>query len=147
MSRTNNYRMRNRRRRRRGAALVEFSLVAGIFFMLVFTAIELARVNMMRNLVQDAAYYAARKAIVPGASQQDAIAEAQRILGIVGTRNATITINNGSALGKSTEEVIVDVSVPLAANSLVLPHVVNKTAMTARAVMRTERYDNYFDGT
>ncbi len=131
------------RKARRGAATVEFAIVASVFFTMVFTAIELSRTNMMRNLTQDAAYYAARKAMVPGASRQDAVNEANKILALAGTRGAIVSINGGSELNRDTDQITVVVSVPMSANSILLPHVTQKPNLTATAVMRTERYENF----
>lgn len=141
--RLNRMRRNKNLRHRRGAAAVEFAIVASVFLTLVFTAIELSRANMIRNLAQDAAYYAARKAMVPGASRQDAVAEANKILALAGTRGATISINGGSDLARDTQEITVVVTVPMHDNSILLPHVTQKPNLTATAVMRTERYENF----
>jgi hypothetical protein len=71
------------RRQRLAATLVEFALVSNILFLTIFTCMEFAQMNMARNLAQDAAYYAARTAIVPGATAAEAEAEADRIMGLM----------------------------------------------------------------
>ena len=58
---------RRRRKDREGATAVEFAIVANVMFVMVMTCMEFARLNMVRNLAQDAAYFAARKIIVFGA--------------------------------------------------------------------------------
>ena len=52
-------------KRREGVSAVEFAVVANVLFVLVFTCMEFARMNMVRNLTQDAAYFAARHVVVP----------------------------------------------------------------------------------
>lgn len=129
---------------RAGTATVEFAFVVPIFLFCVFTCIEFCRLNMIRNLVQDAAYFASRRCIVPGATADEAIAEANRILGIMGTRGAVININNGQPLNESSSEVIVNISVPIASNALLAPKFLAAANFEASAVMKTERYDGFF---
>ena len=62
---------------RRGATAVEFALVAQVLFVIVLGAVEFSRLNMIRNLAQDAAYFAARDSMVPGASEAETIAAAR----------------------------------------------------------------------
>lgn len=136
---------RKRSQRRAGAVLVEFAIVANIFFLLIFTCVEYARVSMVRNLVQDAAYFSARKAMVPGATEQEAIEEANRVLSLLALRGATVTINGGAGLTDRDGEVSVAVTVPFGQNSLILSRFVGNVNFTATAVMQTERYDGFFD--
>ncbi len=57
---------------RRGAAIVEFSLVMPIILLFFTTMIELSRVLMLQHTADTAAYEAARSAMVPGGKAQDA---------------------------------------------------------------------------
>jgi Flp pilus assembly protein TadG len=131
---------------RTGAVLVEFAMVIPIFLLIVFTCIEFCRLNMIRNLVQDAAYYASRQCIVPGATSAEAQAEANRILSFMGTRGAIIVINNGAALTESSNEVSVQITVPIAQNALFAPRFITYPNFQATARMRTERYEGFYDG-
>ncbi len=76
-------RRRSTRRQRRqgdsrlGVSTVEFAIVANILFIMILTCMEFARMNMVRNLAQDAAYFGARHAIVPGATAAEAIEQAE----------------------------------------------------------------------
>ena len=70
---------------RDGATSVEFALVAPVFFLMVFICLEFIRLNMIRNLTQDAAYFAARRSMVPGATREEALAEANQVLGMMFT--------------------------------------------------------------
>ena len=100
---------------------------------------------MMRNLTQDAAYYAARVAMVPGASADEAEEEANRILRILGTDGATVEINGGAGLDDDSETIAVRVSVPLNENTLMFPVFAKDFVFESTATMRTERYDGYYD--
>ncbi len=130
---------------RSGAALVEFAFVVPVFVLLLGTCIEFCRLNMIRNLVQDAAYYASRYCIVPGATAEEATAEANRILAAMGTQGATITINDGNGLSDDSDFVKVHISVPVAQNALMATKFTGDITLESESNMRTERYDGYYD--
>ncbi|MEL6894680.1 MAG: TadE family protein [Planctomycetota bacterium] len=131
---------------RSAAAIVEFAIVANLVFLLTFTCIEFARVNMIRNLMQDAAYYSARHAMVPGATQEEAIAEAQRVMGIGGVDSAEvqITVNGESLLDNQSTRVDVTVSLDVRDVALFTPMFFSEKSLEATASMRTERYNGFF---
>ena len=60
-------------RRQRGAAAVEFALVAMLFFTLLFGMLEVARVLFVFNTVQEVTRRAAREAALRWTTEQDAI--------------------------------------------------------------------------
>lgn len=67
--------MRREHRRVRGATLTEFSLVAGLLFLLVFVVIDLGKYLYVRSTLEAAAREGARRAVVldaPTASQLEA---------------------------------------------------------------------------
>lgn len=132
-------------KRRAGAMVVEFAFVAPVFLLILFTCIEFCRLNMIRNLTQDAAYFATRHCMVPGATAAEAQAEASRILSGMGTKGAVITINDGSGLDDDSSEVKVHISVPISENALFAPKFTGDISFTATTTMRTERYDGFFD--
>ena len=131
--------MKNRRAGpRRGATTVEFALVAPVFFLVLMSMFEFSRLNVLRHTADNAAYEAARAAIVPGATTDDARAEAQRLLTVVGARGATIDFNPRT-ITRDTEEVTVTVSLPLDRNGWVVPRFTRGKTLTSRSTMRTER--------
>lgn len=130
---------------REGLATLEFALVAPAFFIMIFASIEFSRLSMIRNLTQDAAYFAARHAMVPGATSAEAIDEANRILGFMNTKGAVISINENEELDDDTNLVSVTITVPVAENSFLIPKFTNDIEFSATATMRTERYDGYYD--
>ncbi|MFT7642113.1 MAG: Flp pilus assembly protein TadG, partial [Pirellulaceae bacterium] len=81
------------RGRRRGATLVEFAVVAPIVFLFFFASIELSRMQMLRNAADDAAYEAARTAIIPGGTADEAIAVANRYTNGLALRGVTVTVD------------------------------------------------------
>ncbi len=126
---------------------MEFALVAQLFFAITLICIEFVRLNMIRNLVQDAAYFGARYAMVPGATADEATQEAERILSVMGTRGATITINDGAGINEDTSNVVVRITVPIAENALLVPVYTNNAVFESEAEIRSERYDGFYDGT
>lgn len=104
-----------KRSHRRGAATVELALVLPLFFTLLFTAYEFGRANLMRHGAESAAYEAARAAIVPGASNADVRASAERVLASVGVDQFTITTVPANVQTPSND-LEVRISVPLDQN-------------------------------
>lgn len=101
--------------RRRGAHTVEFALVLPIILSLFVAGIEFSRMNMLRHVVDNASYEAARHVIVPGANAQEGIDRAKSILEIMGATNATVTVSP-NPINESTEKVSVKVSLPANGN-------------------------------
>jgi Flp pilus assembly protein TadG len=123
---------------RTGAAAVEFAIVAPVFFILVIAAFEFGRINVIRHTADNAAYEGARHAMVPGATATEAVREAERILRIVGTRGATVTVNPAT-LGPSVDQITVTVDVPMAQNGWITPRFTRNTTIRATSTLRTER--------
>lgn len=97
---------------RSGAAAVEFALTAPILFMLLFAALEVGRMNLIHQTANNAAYEAARKAAVPGATVADAEAAGTRILQSIGVQGATVDVQP-DPIQNDTPQVTVTVTVPL----------------------------------
>lgn len=103
---------------RTGAAMVEFAIVVPLLFLFFFTAFEFCRVAMIRHTVDNAVYEGARLAIIPGGTSADATQEAQRILNSLGIDDANIVVTP-SNIDNTTENVTVQITVPLDSNSFV----------------------------
>ncbi|HVT27277.1 MAG TPA: TadE/TadG family type IV pilus assembly protein [Lacipirellulaceae bacterium] len=125
---------------RRGAAAVEFAVTAPIFFLFLLAAFEFGWLNVMRHTADNAAYEAARAAIVPGATADDAKKTAKNMLKIVGARGAKITITP-KTITSDTQEVTVDVVIPMKKNGLITPRFTSKTKIHSSSTLRTERPD------
>jgi Flp pilus assembly protein TadG len=136
-------RLKSKRRDRTGAAMVEFAIVANLMFMVILTCMEFARMNMVRNLAQDAAYFAARTAIVPGATADEATDAAENIMNTMISENSyTTTVGN---LDSDSGEVVVTVSVDLDDVAFFAPLFLPQSTITTTARMRTERYDGFYE--
>lgn len=139
-------------RQRKGAAAVEFAFVAPAFLAVIFCCFEFARMSMMRNLAQNAAYEACRFAMMEGATETDGETRAAEILSRMGTTGATVTTSYQSILN-SDGDVIEDrayvttvVSVPLGPNSIVFPaSAFGNKAITSQTQLRSERYIGFFE--
>lgn len=117
---------------------MEFAFVAPLFFLILLASIEFSRLNVMRHTADHAAYEAARTALVPGATAAEAIAAANRLMGIVGTRGATVTVDP-AVLTDETTEVTIDIDIPFNHNALLVPRFSRNRSLTASSTLRTER--------
>ncbi|SMP53787.1 TadE-like protein [Neorhodopirellula lusitana] len=133
---------KNNQRKRLGATLVEFAIVSNVLLITIFTCMEFARMNMARNLMQDAAYYAARKAIVPGATATEAEAEADRIMGSIFSNGYTVSC---TPISDEAESVTVTVGVNMDEIALFVPMFLGGIELNSVATMKTERYSGYYE--
>lgn len=101
---------------RRGVTTVEVALTLPIFLLVMVMSIEAARLNTLRNTMENAAYEGARRGIVPGATVSDVQAASSVILNAVGAKNVSIT-TNPSTISDSTTSLTVTIDVPLSSNS------------------------------
>lgn len=93
-------------------------MVAPLAFLFFFAAFEFCRVAMIRHTADNAVYEAARRAIIPGGTAAAARDEASAILGTIGVNNYTVSVSP-STIDAATQEVTVQVRVPLDGNSFV----------------------------
>jgi Flp pilus assembly protein TadG len=129
---------RFQRKSRTGATAVEFAIVAPIFFVLVIGSLEFGRLNVIRHTADQAAYEAARHAMVPGATVAEARQHADRMLRIVGTRGARVNVQP-TVLGPDDDEITVTIDVPLNQNGWIAPRFTRSTTIHAVSRLKTER--------
>ncbi len=127
-----------RKEERQGTVLVEFALVAPIFFLVVLASFEFGWLNVIRHTADNAAYEAARCIIVPGGTAAEAIATANNFLSTVGARNTSVTVTP-SVIKDETEFVTVRVEVPMNSNGLLAPRFTKNTKMISSCTLKTER--------
>ncbi len=101
---------------RAGSVTVETAIVLPVLFAIMFASVDCARLNMLRNSAQNAAYEGARNAIVPGASAADAKSAANKVLNAVGVKNYTVAVSPAT-ITSTTDKVTVTITVPLKNNS------------------------------
>ncbi len=125
---------------RKAAAVVEFAVVAPVFFLLIFGMIEYGRMVMVQQILTNAAREGARVGILDNSSATDVDAAVNQYLTPANIHGATITPNpanpSSAALGAP---VSVTVSVPFAKVSwLPSPLYLGGKTLTFTATMRRE---------
>jgi Flp pilus assembly protein TadG len=134
----------NTRRRRRGAAIVEFALIAPILFLLIMGSIEFGRAAMAKDLLANAARAGARTGALPGKSNGDIESQANTSLSDSGVSGATVAITvNGAttdaAAAMQGDIVQVTVTVPYKSVSwLPSPWFLGNTTLSETVFMRRE---------
>jgi Flp pilus assembly protein TadG len=78
---------------RRGAAVVEFALVAPIFFALILGIIEFGRMLMVQEILVNAAREGARAAILPGETDTQVTTTVSNYLSVSGISGYTETLS------------------------------------------------------
>ncbi len=113
---------RPRQRRRSGASLVEFALVAPILFLLLLGIFEFARAFMVTELLKEAARKAARVATLEGATSSQIKAAATDFLTAAGVQSENVGVSVNGAPADSVDpatspmytDMTVTVTVPAA---------------------------------
>jgi hypothetical protein len=106
---------------RRGATAVEFALTAPILFLLVLSAIEFSRANMLVHTASIAATEAARHSILPGATAAECKSACLKELAMLGISDAEVTVSP-STIDDDTKQVTINLEVPVSMkNGYVLP--------------------------
>jgi Flp pilus assembly protein TadG len=105
---------------RKGAAILEFAIVAPLIFLFVLGLIEISRGLMVTHLLTGAARKGCRLAVIEGKSNDDVTAAVNATLGPAGISSDSITVlvndkpADASTAGAS-DEITVLVSVPVSA--------------------------------
>ncbi|SRR5579875_1661900 len=94
--------IRSNRIRRRGASLVEFALVAPLFFLVVLALIEFGRAFMVKELLTEAARRGCRQGVIEGTSSDTIQSTAVNFLSNVGVKGASASVYvNGVPAGST----------------------------------------------
>jgi Flp pilus assembly protein TadG len=119
---------RNSRERQRGAAAVEFALVAIVFFMLLIGIVEMGRVLFTWNAAVEATRYGARVAVVCGLNDAAILSRMQRIMPSLTATNVTVSYTPGGcavstcqSVSVSTQNVAVTTLIPISGTVLAVP--------------------------
>lgn len=131
---------RSCRKQRRGAAVVEFAVVAPLFIMLVFGMIEYGRMVMVQQLIVNAAREGARLGVLDGATTADVTSAVNGYLNNASISGATVTVSPSppSSAGYGAP-VSVTVSIPFSQVSwLPSPMYLGGKTLTTTTVMRRE---------
>ena len=131
-------RLSNSRHSKRGAALVEFSMVLPIIMLLFYGMVELSRVLLLQHSVDTAAYEGARCAIVPGAKSMDAIDSAKQLLTAGHLKSATIKVEP-EIIKEDTALITVRVELPIKENAWLTPFWFKRGSVVSQVSLLTER--------
>jgi Flp pilus assembly protein TadG len=128
-------------RRRRGAAVVEFAIVAPVFFLFVFGMIEFGRMVMVHQLLTGAAREGARQAAVDGATTQTVEQAVRSYLTATSINGgeAVVTVSPDPATANPGVPVKVETAIAFAKVSwLPAPMYLKNVTLSGVAVMRRE---------
>ncbi|HEV2968401.1 MAG TPA: TadE/TadG family type IV pilus assembly protein [Pirellulales bacterium] len=126
-------------RYRRGAAAVEFALVAPVFFILLFGLIEYGRAVMVQQILTNAAREGGRVAILTTATSTSVKSAVTTYLTNAGISGATPTVSPDPATATSGQTITVQVTVPFTSVSwLPTPQWLGSKTLKAVSAMRTE---------
>lgn len=128
------------RKDRRGAAAVEFAVVAPVFFLLVFGMIEYGRMVMVQQIITNASREGARIGVLDGSTSSDVTTAVQGYLTSAAIRGADVTVTPSppSSAGYGAP-VTVNVSVGFNQVSwLPSPMFLGGKTLSATTVMRRE---------
>lgn len=140
-----NHPSQQRRRRpdsRRGAAVVEFAIVAPLFFMMVLGCIEIGRALMVQQVLVNASRVGAREAATLNGTSSSAVSAAidyaagASVPGV----SATVSPDAGSADGGELITVTLTVDF-LSVSWSPTPWFLGGQTLTATSVMRKEGFD------
>jgi Flp pilus assembly protein TadG len=128
------------RRNRRGAAVVEFAVVAPVFFLLVFGMIEFGRMVMVQQLLTNAAREGARVGVLDSSTSTEVSNAVKSYLTAAKINNPTITCTpTNPSSATYGQPVTVTVSIPFNQVSwLPSPMFLGGQSMTASSAMRRE---------
>ncbi|WP_315858849.1 TadE/TadG family type IV pilus assembly protein [Blastopirellula sediminis] len=127
---------------RTGAAVVEFAIVAPLFFLLVFGMIEYGRMVMVQQVITNASREGARRAVLDGATTTEVVAAVEEFLNQASVSGPNLEIRVSPDPPSSAENgdpVGVTVIVPFSDVSWIpSPMYLGGTTLEAKTVMRRE---------
>ena len=122
---------------RRGAATVEFALVAPLLFLLFFGALEFCRVAMIRHTADNAVYEGCRIGIIPGATSDEVRNQTRNVMSTMGVGTINIEVTP-AVIRRDTDVVTVRIDVPLDENSYVPNQFFNGQTIIRELTLRRE---------
>lgn len=131
---------RSYRKKRRGAAAVEFAVVAPVFLLLVFGMIEYGRMVMVQQVITNASREGARTGVLDGSTNQDVVDVVTQYLNSGSISGATITVvPTNPEDAEFGDPVSVTVDIPFSQVSwLPSPMYLGGKTLSATTVMRRE---------
>ncbi len=132
---------RDRARKRRGASVVEFAVIAPLFFLLVFGMIEFGRMIMVHQLLIGAAREGARQAVVEGATVAtvENVVRGYLTATSIDGQEAIVTVSPDPAIADTGVEMKVETAIAFDKVSwLPAPMYLKNVTLSAASTMRHE---------
>lgn len=127
---------------RRGAAAVEFAIIAPLLFMLLLGSIELSRGFMVQQVLTNASRVGARQATTVAATESAVTDDVESYAESMGITGVGVAVDPSPASAGAGDEVSVTVSVPYSSVTwLPVPKFMHGKTLTATSVMRKEGFD------
>ena len=134
-------RARRRAVRFRGAAAVEFALVAPVFFLVVIGMIEVGRALMVQQALTNASRAGAREAALLATSQEAVLAKVHQYAADMGIGGAEATVSPDPASAVAGTEITVVASIGFNQVSwLPTPWILGGATLSASTSMRKEGF-------
>jgi len=115
------------------------AIVTPLLFLLVFASVKFAGMNMIRHTVDNAAYEAARRGMVPNATAADCVATATSIMNTVGANGTAVDVQP-SVIQDDTEQIQVTVSVACDENGFLAPKFFSGLRMEGTSTLTREQF-------
>ncbi|MBX3420811.1 MAG: pilus assembly protein [Pirellulaceae bacterium] len=131
---------RRKTQRRRGAATVEFAVIAPLMMVLTMGMIEVGRMVMVKQIMVNASREGARLGALPGVSNSEVVARVQQELAGSNVSGVQVNVNPiGLAVAAAGTPVTVSLSVPSSSVSwLATPMLQFSSNLQASTTMRRE---------
>lgn len=140
-------RLNNRRRRpaiedRRGAAMVEFAIIAPLFFMMVLGCIEISRALMVQQVLVNASRVGAREATTLTGSASSAVTAASDYASGAAVVGVAVAVSPDPAAASPGDLITVELSVDfLDVSWSPSPWFMTGQTLRASSVMRKEGFN------
>ncbi len=140
MSITGNKNRKRAKKKRLGAAVVEFALIVPIFLTLVFGIIEFGRLMMVQQVLVNASREGARRAVLEGATVADVTQEVSNYLSSssINVPSESIVVSPDPTSIFNNENISVSISIPFSSVSW-MPPLFYSGDLQANTTMRSEK--------
>lgn len=129
------------RRRRTGAAAVEFAISVPILFLVAWGCVEITRYNLVKNVVTQAAFEAARIGVKPGATVQEVIDEAKSQMRFV-CMSCNVDVIP-TEITPSTDKITVTIQVDVREQGWVAPRYFDDPILVGSFTIRRDNVATY----
>jgi Flp pilus assembly protein TadG len=127
---------------RRGAAVVEFAIVAPVFFMMVIGFIEFGRALMVQQVLVNASRVGARMASTTGATTTAVQSAVSSYATSVAVPGVTVTVSPNPATAAAGTAITVTATVPFSSVSwMSTPWFLGGKTLRANSQMRKEGFE------